>query len=155
MRGQAIRRLRRRQRKVLVAIVGVALVASIPAALAGKGGGVTGSIELMSSGGLALTATSGPSYGQGVAFATTVEGKPAAKSSVYITVVCKQGTTVVYQASGSRDQTFVLADQAGQGLEWDGSDADCSATLIYKVKRGKSYDISWLDVDFFHTNGNA
>lgn len=60
MRGQAIRRLRRRQRKVLVAIVGVALVASIPAALAGKGGGgkVSATIDMMSSVSVSSTSAS-------------------------------------------------------------------------------------------------
>ena len=100
-----------------------------------------------------VTAEAGPRYGTEVAFDTAVSGTMAPKSGLYVTVVCLQRGTVVYQYSGDPDVSYPLADQAGQGLEWDGGDADCSATLIYSERKGKSFDLTWLDIEEFHVFG--
>ncbi len=142
-----------RRMTTFLLLAGLVLVLAAAPAFAAKGGndkvGVTGSITLQSAARLAA-GTSGPSYGDTISFDTNVDGKLSPKATVYITVVCTQGDTVVYQYSGAPNSAFPLADQAGQGLEWDGGEADCSATLIYRVPKGKSYDITWLDVERFH-----
>lgn len=112
--------------------------------------GVTGTIELA-----AATAerSAGPTYGSRVGFNVEISGSMAPKSQLYVTVVCLQNDVVVYQASADPDAEFALADQPGQGLEWDGGDAACSATLIYKVTKGKGYDLTFLDETGFKVTG--
>jgi hypothetical protein len=134
-------------------LTGLVLVLAAAPALGAKGGNkgseVTGSIALHSDTARLADAEAGPLYGTEVSFDTEVSGTMAPKSDVYVTVVCLQNDTVVYQYSGGVDAAYPLADQAGQGLEWDGGDADCSATLIYSVRKGKSFDLTWLDVEEF------
>jgi hypothetical protein len=139
-------------------LTGLVLVLAAAPALGAKGGNkgneVTGSIALHSDAARLSDAAAGPSYGSEVSFDTEVSGTMAPKSDVYVTVVCVQNDTVVFQYSGGVDAAYPLADQAGQGLEWDGGDADCSATLIYSVRKGKSFDLTWLDVEEFHVVGD-
>ena len=67
--------------------------------------------------------------------------------------VCTQGDQVVYQWSADPDFDFPLVDQAGQGLDWLGGDADCEASLVYRVKKGKNVEITYLDTEAFHVYG--
>jgi hypothetical protein len=135
-------------RKLLLtaALVGLVAVVPGPAVAGGKGSTVTGSIELASGSRVASDGSTSPRYGQSVAFATTVEGRLASKSKVYVTVVCVQDGRVVYQWSADPGFTFPLQDQAG--LEWNGGGASCSATLIYRIDRREDI-ITWLDQTSF------
>ena len=67
----------------------------------------------------------------------------------YVTVVCLQGDTVVYQASqwGADMLVFTLEDLDGQGLEWyaGSGPASCTATLILNEKKGRKTTITQLD----------
>lgn len=132
----------------------ISLLIASPAGAA-KQQGPTGTIELMPDGAAAATvdaaSTAAYQYGESVAFQTTVDGRVSAKATVYVTVVCMQGNEVVYQYSGDRDGSFPLADQAG--LEWDGGDASCEAWLIYRVEKGKSAEITMLDMVPFDVAG--
>lgn len=96
----------------------------------------------------ASLAEPGVSYGDEVSFATEVTGV-SNRATVYITVVCMQGLEVVYQTSGSTDESFLLMDQGGDNLSWDGQAADCGAWLQHSVKKGKGSEITNLDTDFF------
>lgn len=139
-----------RKTKILLLAALILVFAGAPALAARGGDPVTGTIALHREAGATLAANNdGVTYGESITFDTTVGGKMAPKSTVYITVVCLQGDAVVYQYSANLDAAFPLADQPGQGLDWDGGDADCSATLIYKVRKGKSYDLTWLDTTDF------
>lgn len=124
----------------LIALAFVALSAS-PAAAGGST--VTGTIEV------APSIASQMRYGDTVSFITTVEGRLASKSKVYVTVVCEQDGRLVYQWSAPRDFGFPLVDQEGAGLEWPRGAASCEATLVYKVPTGRSYTYSWLDQTTF------
>jgi hypothetical protein len=124
------------RRIALVALAGVALSAS-PASAGGST--VTGTIEV------APSIAPQMRYGDTLYFSTTVEGRLASKSKVYVTVVCSQDGRLVYQWSGPRDYGFPLVDQAGAGLDWPGGAAWCEATLVYKVPTGRTYTYSWLD----------
>ncbi len=100
----------------------------------------TGTIEIVS-------ALAGPSYGDTVNLTTTIDGKVSRNSRVYVTVICRQDV-VVYQWSkwnDSGEYSFPLRDQAGQGLDWDGGPASCEASLIYRVEKGRSAQLSTLD----------
>jgi hypothetical protein len=135
-------------RKLLVATATVATFALlVTPAFAAKGGGgsVRGTIELDTPTGFAATSEESRSYGDSAHFLTTVEGKMGAKAYVYVTVVCLQGKTVVYQWSADPGFTFPLVDQDGQGLEWDGGDADCTGTLVYRDESGRTPTITFLD----------
>lgn len=137
-------------RKTLVAAVALATVMATPALAAP--GGPTGTIELAQPAEFsAFDATTWPQYGDTVGFAVTVDGKVAKQARLYVTVVCSQGSTVVYQRSGAPDAGFPLED--GQGLEWDGGASDCSATLIYRVDKGKNTVITHLDSTTFDVAG--
>ena len=132
---------------VTAAIMGLVAVIAGPALAGGKGSSVTGSIELAST--ARLAAGAGPRYGDAVRFDTTVDGRLASNSKVYVTVVCSQGGNVVYQWSADPGFTFPLQDQAG--LEWDGGAASCSATLIYRIYK-KEDVITWLDQAVFEVS---
>lgn len=139
------------RRLVLMAAVAVMVMASIPA-LAAKPSGVTGSIELMAAPTALAASDAGGAdlaYGGYAEFDARVDGKMTNNSSVYVTVVCSQGSEVVYQWSAAADFAFPLHDQAGQGLEWDGGAADCSGSLIYKVDKGRKYTLTTLDTTTF------
>jgi hypothetical protein len=132
-------------KKLLVTAVLVGLVAVIAGPATARGGSsVTGTIALSSTSRLAAGA--GPRYGENVRFDTTVDGRLASNSKVYVTVVCSQDGRVVYQWSADPGFTFPLQDQAG--LEWNGGAAACSATLIYRIYK-KEDVITWLDQTAF------
>jgi hypothetical protein len=136
-----------RRLKIVTLAVGVAMLAGIPGAFAGKGGnGVTGTIDLAEP--LTASAVAWPAYGDSVGFQTAVEGKMANGSKLFITVVCRQDGNVVYQSSGSTDAVFNLTDQPA--LDWNGADADCMAYLRYKVTKGKNIEYTVLDTEGFH-----
>jgi hypothetical protein len=81
-----------------------------------------------------------------------VEGV-SSKSRTYVTVVCLQQSSVVYQWSANPDFAFPLQDQAGQGLEWDGGSANCSGTLINREDKGRKITIRLLDDAPFSVDG--
>jgi hypothetical protein len=84
-------------------------------------------------------------YGEAVAFETVVEGRMGPKSRVYVTLVCAQDGQVVYEWSAGVDFSFPLVDQEGQGLDWDGAEAECTGALMYYEEGGKSPLIANLD----------
>jgi hypothetical protein len=84
-------------------------------------------------------------YGDEVHFVTEVSGRQSPKGYLYNNVVCLQGDTVVYQASNlDLSAGFVLADQDGQNLVWDGRAAICYGTLVYRID-GRNPTIEYLD----------
>jgi hypothetical protein len=121
--------------------------------------GLSGTIDLATSERSAFAAAAAtsttPSYGETVWFATTVNGDTKANSLLYVLVVCAQDGTVVYQWSGAPDFGFPLVDQTGQGLDWDGANADCTAALIYRVQKGKNVSISTLDRAYFAVSATS
>jgi hypothetical protein len=132
----------------LIALVGVLA----GPAHAGKTSGVSGSITLDTGGSTMLAASSTLpelKYGGEAHFKATVQGRQASGSTVYVTVVCTQGSTVVYQWSADPSFSFPLTDQAGQGLEWNGNAADCSGSLVYRQQNGKNVTITYLDTTAF------
>lgn len=148
---------------IFVAAVVLSAIVGAPAAGAAPKGKepVWGTIDLATAeveyaGDLALAglAQIGPSYGDYAQFDVTVGGDTARKSRVYVTVVCFQGPTVVFQYSGSPDFEFPLHDQLGQGLDWDGGDAICQASLMYRVEKGRGYTLTNLGTDTFNVYGS-
>lgn len=121
--------------------------------------GPSGTIDLAATSGsdpsIVAFGAVGPRYGDTVWFATSVNGKTAKGSMVYVSVVCNQDGTIVYQWSAAPDFGFPLVDQAGQGLEWDGTDASCRASLIYLVEKGRTVELTVLDQTIFAANGSA
>jgi len=131
---------------VLLAVSGVALALGMGSAEAAKtASAVTGTIAVSSGAGLAPTAgTPSVAYGSSVGFNTSVSGSVGSKDSVYVTVVCVQGGSVVYQWSASPTFAFPLVDQAGDGLNWNGQPATCSGSLVWKHVTGNSFTVTYL-----------
>lgn len=141
-------------RRLLIAFVAMTAIFAAPIGAAPKDkSGPTGTIALAEAPEAASAAAAGPQYGDHVSFDTTVNGKVDKHAQVYITVVCTQGSTVVYQWSAAVDFDFPLEDQAGQGLEWDTGDADCEASLIYRVEKGRNTTYMVLDATAFAVSG--
>lgn len=127
--------------------------------LAAKSTGVTGTLTMsgdeLSFASTASSDTSGsisPVYGDSVSFDVEVDGRLARNSWLYVTAVCRQQDTVIYQSSNWTDFVFVMEDQLGQGLEWDGYPAECTASLIYRVEKGKEAVLQYLDSTSFDVN---
>lgn len=143
-------------KKLLIVLVASAtFFAGGDIALAARGGnggdgkaGPTGSIELTEPGVqvVAAVGAADAAYGDTVHFDTEVTNA-STKAQVYVTIVCMQDADVVFQVSGDRDDGFELTDRAG--LVWDGGPADCEAWLIHRVKKGRGYEITYLDMDPF------
>jgi hypothetical protein len=132
---------------MIFAMLAVASIAFVAApAHAGKPGSapLTGTIELVGPARVAATDTAWPAYGDAVDFRTTVSGTVGPKTTIYVNVVCLQGSTVVFQSSGPQGTTFTLADQAGQGLEWNGAAADCIGSLVVREEKGRNVTISYI-----------
>ena len=143
------------RRMVVLAALALMVTVALPA-LAAKPAAVTGDIELMpaAQARVAADGAAGPTYGGYAEFVTDVNGKMASNSTLYVTVVCRQGSEVVYQWSAAPNFAFPLHDQPGQGLEWNGGDADCSASLIYKIEKGRKYTLTTLDTALFTVAGS-
>lgn len=122
------------------------LLAMSPQLIAGKNVDVSGTLDMISPEASTLSSTPYPSYGDEVRFNVDVNGRLANNSRIYVTVVCSQEEQVVYQASAWTDDfAFTMEDLPGQGLYWDGEPAMCTANLIYREQKGKSYVLYWLD----------
>ena len=95
----------------------------------GGGGGETGTIGIV-----LLNSTDGvPHYGQQVTFAVST----TATSYPYVTLKCTQNGGLVYEATKgifptSLGQVFTL----GPTGNWQGGDADCTASLEKRNSRG-------------------
>lgn len=65
----------------------------------------------------------------------------------YVTVLCTQNGTYVYQVSqwGSELLVFPLTDPGSSLLEWHEGGALCTATLIINEQKGKSITITPVD----------
>ncbi len=93
-------------------------------------------------------------YGDTINIATTVEGRQHANSTTYVTTVCKQSQNVIYASSASTpNPEFLLSDQLGDGLEWNGAAASCEAWLMYRVQKGKGFEYSKLAAINFEVAG--
>jgi hypothetical protein len=109
----------------------------------GGGGGGTGTVSVV-----LLNSTDGvPHYGQQVTFAVST----TATSYPYVTLKCYQGGSLVYQASKgifptSLGQNFTL----GPTPNWQGGDADCTATLENWDSYSKNGSITALASTSFH-----
>jgi len=120
--------------------------------------GPSGTLQLASEATVARTSegTTGTlTYGESADFVATVDGKVSKQARIYVRVLCRQGGAIVYQYSADPDHSFPLLDQAGQGLDWDGGAADCEASLIYRVEKGRSAELSILDTTEFAVDGTS
>jgi hypothetical protein len=101
------------------------------------------------SGTVRLTSPQPLHYGESAEFRSTVHGG-ASESTSYITVACFQEDKLVYQRSAQQGVRFYLSDQYERDLEWDGADASCSATLMYRTVGIAQIDVYILDAVSFN-----
>lgn len=136
----------------IIGAVALSLAAAAPTHAAT--GGPTGTIDMLTAdaSGLSTLRVAAPSYGSSVQFSTTVSGRLASQSTVYVTVVCTAAGVVVYQNSADPSAAFLLEDQIGDNLNWTGGAAECQSGLIYRAQKGKSYEYTLLDTVSFHVD---
>ena len=97
--------------------------------------------------------TPGPyQYGDVVQFRSTIQGA-AKNATTYITTACFQEERMVYQRSAQQGVSFVLTDQYERDLEWDGTSASCSATLMYRTAEAEKIDMYIVDGVSFVVEG--
>ena len=142
--------MRRRIALTAIAAAALALASVTTPALSAPPSPPSGSIELASSARLSSEGA-WPQYGDTVGFDVTLDGKLDSKARIYVTVVCLQGDTAVYQVSGDPNGSFTLSDTAG--LEWDGGAASCTAALAYRLQKGNNVELTYLDETTFDVAG--
>jgi hypothetical protein len=72
-------------------------------------------------------------YSDLVSYKSNISGDLPLGANVYITTVCFQGETLVFQKSMQQGDSLYLQDESLSGFRWDGEDASCSATLMYRT----------------------
>jgi hypothetical protein len=83
---------------------------------------------------LSLASRNNPRYSDSVTYKSNVSGKLPSNANVYITTVCFQGEDMVFQKSIQQKGSLYLQDESLSGFRWDGEDASCSATLMYRTE---------------------
>lgn len=96
-------------------------------------------------GGLAISKSGKIYYGDTISYVSSVSGLSLNPSNTYITTVCFQGDVMVFQKSAQQGVSVHLYDQTGGGFDWDGKNASCSATLMYRTVGSESIDIFVVD----------
>ncbi len=84
-------------------------------------------------------------YGDTVSYKSRISGISLEKANAYITTVCFQGDRMVFQRSAQQGVSIHLYDQIVEGLDWDGGDASCSATLMYRTVAGGAINVYVVD----------
>lgn len=86
-------------------------------------------------------------YGDTVSYAVSKSAK--GNPNVYITTVCFQGTTMVFQKSTSRGTSVRLHDESDDENYWNGKQASCSAVLLYRTESAGAYNTLLIDSESF------
>lgn len=84
-------------------------------------------------------------YGDTVTYKSSVSGLQSESTNTFITTVCFQGDTMVYQQSTQQGVDVHLYDQIGRGMEWDGKTASCSAALMYRKVEPDAVNVYVVD----------
>lgn len=110
---------------LLASLAIVALIAVPASAFAAKGGGTPTPSWIALSSVDGARAAAQPSLGSAVRFAS---GYPTNTKNPWVSVLCYQGTTLVYGEGGSPDSAFVLGGAASIWVATGGA-ASCTAEL--------------------------
>ena len=71
-------------------------------------------------------------YGDTISYKTDLSGVTTQGSTLYVTTVCYQGDTMVFQKTLPEGESVYFYDQLDTGFEWDGTAAQCTASLVYR-----------------------
>jgi|GEM_PF-6202443 len=110
--------------------------------------GVEGTISMRSNG-------AAPFYGSLITFDGRAVGSTHASAQTYVTVVCFQGSELVYQFNAKPGVKFLLTDPLEPGFNWDGGPASCNASLIYRVPGETQAELYMLDSMSFDVEARA
>ena len=135
--------------------VAVAMVLSSVTAVAAPD--QNGGADAMSKGGNPKTATvssvtldqSDPHLGSTVTFTVTV---PSSVKAPRVSVMCSQGTALVYGEAGTFDHAFLLGGASSVWLQVGGA-ADCAVDLFYWDYAGQQQVYVWLASTTFSAGG--
>jgi hypothetical protein len=132
-----------------MAALGIVALIAVPAtAFAGKGGTPTPSWIALGSVGGALAPLQ-PSLGSSVRFST---GYPTSTKNPWVSLLCYQGTTLVYGEGGDPGDTFQLGGGSSQWLTVGGG-AACTAELGDLYWRGGHQYYTFLATTHFDASG--
>lgn len=149
--GSVARKNGNRAKVGLLSSLAIVAILAIPAtALAAKGGGSTGSPAWIALG--SVNGTSAPStrpmLGNSVTFAA---GYPSTTKNPWVSVMCYQGSTLVYGEGGGPTAAFVLGGASSLWLSVGGS-ATCTAELGDLYWRGGHQYYTYLATTSFGAN---
>jgi hypothetical protein len=94
---------------------------------------------------ITLKSPENPKYGNLVQFTTTATGDMAKDAHTYIVTACFQDDRLVYQLAAKPGVKFHLSDMLEPNYDWDGGEAECNASLIYRVPKADKADLYMLD----------
>ncbi len=92
-------------------------------------------------------------YGDTIEYRSTASGVGGRNSTTYITTVCFQDDELVFQRSVPQGASVYLYDQVGGVYEWDGHDASCTASLMYREVSGDRINVYVVESTSFEVEG--
>ena len=96
-------------------------------------------------GALTLVSSGTVRYGDTVSYKAAVNNLTKGTSNIYITTVCFQGETMVFQKSVTQGISVRLYDQMVSEYEWNGEDASCTAALLYRTSASDIHQVILVD----------
>ena len=100
-----------------------------------------------SEGVLTLSSSGAVNYGDTVSYNVSKSAKGTL--NVYITTVCFQGATMVFQKSTPQGASVRLSNQSDSEHDWNGKAASCTALLMYRTERADTFDTFLIDSESF------
>ena len=94
---------------------------------------------------IVLMSPENPKYGNLVQFTSSATGDMAKDAHTYIVTTCFQDDKLVYQLAAQPGVKFHLSDMLEPNYNWDGQEAECNASLIYRVPKEGTADLYMLD----------
>jgi len=92
-------------------------------------------------------------YGDTVKYNSFITDVGKRDAVSYITTVCFQDDKLVYQRVVPQGVAVELSNQIGGVNEWDGEDASCSATLVYRQMSMNRVDVYVVESVSFDVKG--
>ncbi|KKS36772.1 MAG: hypothetical protein UU98_C0021G0009 [Parcubacteria group bacterium GW2011_GWD2_42_14] len=98
---------------------------------------------------LTLESSGTVQYGDTVSYKAVMDNPEKIAANIYISTVCFQGETMVFQKSVTQGVTVHLYDQMERDYEWNGKDASCIATLLYRTVGRDFHQVVLVDSEYF------
>ena len=104
---------------------------------------------LTGGGTLTLESSGTLQYGDTVSYKVVMDNPENVAAHIYISTVCFQGERMVFQKSVMQGVNLRLSDQMERDYEWNGKDASCIATLLYRIIGRDFHQVVLVDSEYF------